>query len=252
MVDKKAEQLKEILKEAESKDPAEVRIKAKSFLESISSADLAKVEQALLDEGIGLEKMGHLCAAHLELMKGQLEATKLSLPEGHMIETLILEHDEILRFLDQLEELSATLQKAKKFTDLKKDYLEKLKSISHHLVAAEKHHQREEDILFPAVEAHGITGPTAVMVADHQELRKWKHELSLISEEIDDANFDQSKEKLQTLCPLLIQTLRDHIFKENNILYPTALDVIPKSDWVSLGEKADKIGYCCFTPKHHG
>ena len=43
---------------------------------------------------------------------------------------------------------------------------------------------------------------------------------------------------------------RDHIFKENNILYPTSLEVIQDADtWQKLKDACDKIGYCCFTPE---
>ena len=45
-------------------------------------------------------------------------------------------------------------------------------------------------------------------------------------------------------------TLRDHIFKENNILYPTALEVIKENSvWKKMKDDCDKIGYCCFTPE---
>ncbi|HLF85906.1 MAG TPA: hypothetical protein VI584_02375 [Nitrospiria bacterium] len=45
-------------------------------------------------------------------------------------------------------------------------------------------------------------------------------------------------------------TLRDHIFKENNILCPMALQVIPeKNSWDKMKAECDKIEYCCFTPE---
>ncbi len=44
-------------------------------------------------------------------------------------------------------------------------------------------------------------------------------------------------------------TLRDHIFKENNILYPMAVQVILEPEkWADMKLKCDEIGYCCFTP----
>jgi len=44
--------------------------------------------------------------------------------------------------------------------------------------------------------------------------------------------------------------LRDHIYKENYILYPTAIDAIKENEiWKSMKEKCDLIGYCPFTPE---
>ena len=41
--------------------------------------------------------------------------------------------------------------------------IEQVRHAAIHLVETEKHHQREEDALFPALDAKGITGPTRIM-----------------------------------------------------------------------------------------
>ncbi len=39
--------------------------------------------------------------------------------------------------------------------------------------------------------------------------------------------------------------------KENEILYPMALEVIKEKEiWQKMKVTADKIGYCCFTPEN--
>jgi hypothetical protein len=50
----------------------------------------------------------------------------------------------------------------------------------------------------------------------------------------------------------IVQNLESHIFKENNILYLTALQVIEEDDWVRVEKKFDDIGYCSFTPMDEG
>lgn len=43
--------------------------------------------------------------------------------------------------------------------------------------------------------------------------------------------------------------LREHILKENTILYPAAFKAInDPNTWVEIRRKCDEIGYCCFTP----
>lgn len=249
MQNDKVAKLKKILKDSETKDPKKAKMAAKQFLKSVSAEELIQAEQQLMDEGVMPEAMGHLCAAHLELMEGDLENIKDSLPEGHPLQTLILEHDEILKFLEELDQIRIKVQKAGKYTDISGEALNALKYITHHLIAAEKHHQREEKVLFPAAEARGIYGPPQIMVSEHVVLRKLKKDLDQLSEEVNEANFTEFKEEFISKAGALVHQLRDHIFKENNILYPAALEVIPKEEWAKIKEEADKIGYCCFTPK---
>ena len=113
--------------------------------------------------------------------------------------------------------------------------------------------------MFPAVESRGVYGPTEIMRMEHKDLRRYKQELIKLAEEFreqsglteaSELGFDEIKRRLASVVDFIQLTLRDHIFKENNILYPAALGVIIKAeDWNELKEKCDKIGYCCFTPE---
>ncbi|GAG93074.1 unnamed protein product, partial [marine sediment metagenome] len=39
-------------------------------------------------------------------------------------------------------------------------------------------------------------------------------------------------------------------YKENNILFPTALKVISENEWREIRGQCDELGYCCFTPEY--
>jgi hypothetical protein len=43
--------------------------------------------------------------------------------------------------------------------------------------------------------------------------------------------------------------LSGHFYKENNILFPAALEVIGESEWPEIRRQFDELGYCCFTPE---
>lgn len=173
---------------------------------------------------------------------------KASLPPGHVIHTLLSEHEMILGFLDKLEDVTSEIQKMATYKNGAEEF-DLLKHIAEHLNDAEAHHKREEDVLFVALEDKGLSGPPQVMRMEHVELRGYKKDLQTLANE-PPGNFDQFKKKLNTTANLITTMLRDHIFKENNILYPAALDVIPDEDvWAKLKAECDKIGYCCFTPK---
>ena len=247
----KVQQLTRILKRLNSgEDPAKVKEQAKEFLATIDAKDLSVAEQNLVDEGLSAGDLQRLCTVHLELLKDQVEKMKSQLPPGHVISTLISEHESILCFLDTLDIVNKAIQKMESH-DPRREEFGKLAHIAEHLVAAELHHQREEEILFPELESRGIQGPPMMMRAEHTQLRQYKKRLKQFSEGAAQTDFSGFKQQLDEIVGFIVPTLREHIYKENNILYPTALEVIEdQSIWEKLKTECDKIGYCCFTPQN--
>ena len=220
---------------------AEGKVSEKEALEKIKRAtpvELSKAEQRLVqEEDFGKEEFKNFCDVHLQAVEDKVEKMKNELEEGHPIRNLILEHDEILKALDGLEEISGAL-KNRVLTDTEKEELE---HIAEHLVEAEKHHDREEEVLFPRLVKKGITGPVDIMEMDHEEMWPKKKKLKNLSK-----NPDKNKEDIIHLIDYLVLNLKDHIFKENNILYPSALEELV--DWDQMKKEGDEIGYCSFTP----
>lgn len=246
----KSQQLTTLLKRLNTgEDPERVRAEAREFLSSIDAKDIAIAEQHLIDEGLQPEDMQKLCQVHMELLADQAEKMKAELPPGHVVSTLISEHDMILQFLDMLDDVNHAIQNMTEY-DPNAESFAKLKHIAVHLAEAELHHQREEEILFPEMESRGVHGPPAIMRDEHTQLRKQKQQLKELAEGVPQMEFADFKNRLNQTTAFTVPSLRDHIFKENNILYPTALQVVddPKV-WQKLKEECDKIGYCCFTPE---
>ncbi len=245
MVASKIDQLSEILKRLDAgENPAKVKSEAKTFLGSITETDLVEAEQQLMQSNIPPEQIRHLCSVHMEMLGGEQDRLKTSLSQDHVISTLMTEHDVILSFLDNLEIVNRSIQT----TGCSSDDLKQLQNIAEHLLGAEPHHQREEQVLFPELEKRGFFGPPQVMRMEHETLRRYKREIKQLAEKADikDAKV---KAKLDQASKILIMTLRDHIFKENSILYPTALQSIREEEtWNKLKMQCDQIGYCCFTP----
>ena len=221
---------------------AEGEVSEKEALEKIKRAtpvEISKAEQQLVqEEDFGEGEFKSFCDVHLKAVEDEVEEMKSKLEEGHPIRTLILEHEEILEALDRLEELSEALEE-RELTDNEREELEHL---AEHLVEAEKHHDREEEVLFPRLVKKGITGPVDIMEMDHEEMWPKKEELKILSK-----NLDKNKEDIIELIDYLVLNLRDHIFKENNILYPSALEKLVV--WEQIKKEGDEIGYCCFTPE---
>ncbi|RLG90247.1 DUF438 domain-containing protein, partial [Candidatus Bathyarchaeota archaeon] len=62
--------------------------------------------------------------------------------------------------------------------------------------------------------------------------------------------FKSFREQLSELSVSLSIMLSSHFFKENSILFPTALKVISPDEWNEIRRDFDEVGYCCFTPSH--
>ena len=170
------------------------------------------------------------------------------LPEGHIIKTMVTEHEHILEMLDELQKIAHQLSR-----DDKKSgtiFMARANELAVKIVGAEPHHQREEKVLFTAMEEKGVTGPTHVMRMEHEVMRELKHDLKSETENFD-KDWPDQVEKVSQLISELCTTLRQHIEKENNILYPMALQSITETvEWEEMKVRCDEIGYCCFCPSN--
>lgn len=188
-------------------------------------------------------------AGLLDLETAQLRD---SLEPGHVLHTMICEHEKILDYLGKIETASRAMQLWSRIPE-NREPLEALRAAASHLIAAEPHHQREEEVLFPEMEKRGLFGPPAVMRQEHVELRTMKHRLVEISSAIGEKNFLELQKLLPGAAHGLASFLRLHIEKENRVLYPMALHTIAaKEDWARMKLECDRIGYCCFTPGGRG
>jgi len=98
------------------------------------------------------------------------------------------------------------------------------------------HHIKEEKVLFPAMEAHGIPnegGPIGMMLQEHEEGRSYVRAMfdALGKVETGDqgaqaALFENAKQYLRLL--------REHIQKEDDILFRMADEVIPADEQKQL------------------
>lgn len=98
--------------------------------------------------------------------------------------------------------------------------------------ADECHHFKEEVVLFPAMEEHGIPregGPIGMMLIEHEEGRGYVRGMAAaitLVESKDEAAIGTLVQNAQAY----IRLLREHIQKEDEILYPMAERVIPAAE----------------------
>jgi len=244
--------LKEMLREMKQGEvSAEAKEKAKSFFQAVDAKTLGELEQELIREGVSHDEIRKsLCDIHLEVMRDSLVAKRIDVQPPHPVHTLMEEHKIIVDKLNELGDLLGHLKTASPAGQFEK-HLPRLQNVAHHLVEAENHHLREEEVLFPALERHGVVEPPSIMKLDHVEFRQRKHELHQVAALGSKLPFEEFKSRVLEAGNFLTQELASHIFKEDNILYQIALQVLSAQEWEEIKVGCDKIGYCCFTPGDH-
>ncbi len=227
--------------------PQQVKGKFKKLLETTSSEEIAQIEQELVKEGMPREELKRLCDVHLAVFGEQMEKQTLDVPLSHPIGILIEEHKILTQHTERLQELVSMIEEACDVVHVG-DVLTEVQKIAKQFVEAEKHYLREENVLFPVLEKHGITEPPAIMWMEHNQIREKKKELAILAENWNTMIFFDFKKKLADTAKPLCSMLPDHFFKENNILFPAAMQAISAEEWPEIRREFDEIGYCCFTP----
>lgn len=110
------------------------------------------------------------------------------------------------------------------------------------------HHGKEEDFLFPALEAAGIAndnGPVGVMLQEHERGRR--HVADMKKGLGDFTKSGINAFEFQRAVEEYVSLLNQHIFKENNVLFTMAEKVLSEVDdkklFVNFEElEVDRIG----------
>src|SRR3989338_4878244 len=248
------EKLKQVLKRLHEAKPGEltaVKKDAEKYFKDTDPKELAMAEQELIQEGTSRQEMRRLCDVHLEVMKEQLgaKAKSIKLPKSHPISICKDEHKIIKRNLRRLKHILEKLKTANSFDKVKRQ-IDSLKELSHFFLETDKHHKREEEAIFPRLEAHGVVEPPQIFKEDHVEFMAKKKQLYnlLTGDSLESKDYKEFVNQIGPIIEFLTKNLEEHIYKEDNILYPMALQTLEKDEWKDVRKKFDAIGYCCFAP----
>jgi hemerythrin-like domain-containing protein len=105
------------------------------------------------------------------------------------------------------------------------------------------HHAKEEGVLFKHMEEQGIATqgcPLGVMLAEHEAGRQYTHALRSAAEAMR-AGDPSGRQRAIMSSRSYIALLRLHIYKEDNILFPMANDVIPAEQHPLVWDDFDHV-----------
>jgi hypothetical protein len=245
----KKELIKEMIKKLhKGANPDKIKEEFKDVLKDTSTTEIAQIEEELIKEGMPKEEIQKFCNVHLAFSRESLEEQKILAPAGHPIHILMEEHKMMLNFAGELNDNAKKLRETKGF-DSADEAMKHLNHIAEHFKESEKHYLREENVLFPYLEKHGITQPPAIMWMEHDKIREIKKNLCHLIDTHKSLAFQDFAKQLTEVGIALTEMLSSHFTKENNILFPTALRVIEETEWKDIRQQFDEIGYCCFTPE---
>jgi hemerythrin-like domain-containing protein len=140
------------------------------------------------------------------------------------IDGMMAEHRTIERVLSALEVFAGRLERGQggaapadlgRFVTFLREYADEL------------HHAKEERVLFEAMTRHGFprqAGPIAVMLDEHEQGRAL---VGRLSELCAGAVSADERREVGQVARAFAALLRQHIAKEDGILYPMALDRLP-------------------------
>jgi DUF438 domain-containing protein len=223
--------LKEIIKGLHrGKDVESQKKRFQELIKDVAPWEIAQMEQQLIAEGMPETEIKSLCEVHVQVFKEALEhKTVPGLPAGHPVHTFMLENRAAEEILEEAESVSDPAGEK-----------EKMLGILGRIAEIDKHFLRKENQLFPIVEAKGISGPSKVMWALHDDIRSFiKDTRQKVA--------DGTAQKLN--IDVMVKMIRDMIYKEEHILFPMVLETLDEEEWARVGKGEEEIGYSWIRPE---
>ena len=215
-------------------------------LSRIPYGEVVEVEQELIAEGLPEEEILDLCDAHSSVLEGRVDLSALKpVPDGHPVDVFRKENEEIRNVTNAIFALISDILHSS--SESVREQVIKLRGLYNNLYDVDKHYQRKEYLLFPYLEKLEITGPPKVMWGKHDEIRE------LIKGSIEVLQVDSlTREELEAAAEMVlkpaVRSAQEMITKEEEILFPMALDTLNESDWYEISRQSIEIGFCLYDP----
>ena len=239
------EKLKGIIRQLhEGKSVAEVQAEFAELLEHVGGDEIVNIEQELVAEGLSPDLIKPLCDVHVAVFRGSLdEQPDPETIPGHPVFTFRAENLAVQRILNELAE---ALEDLKNLPHL--PTLTRARELTAKLLLFERHYLRKENILFALLERTGFTGPSKVMWAVHDDIRRgWKALQALLAQD-DIVSAPDLEARITAIFDPMAHAIREMIYKEDKILFPTALERLNEADWAAIRAQEAEIGFAYIQP----
>lgn len=232
--------LKEIILELhDGKSVEAVKARFTEIIQGVSAAEIAEMEQALIMEGMPVSEIQNLCDVHASVFKGSIEEIhRKQRPEetpGHPVHTFSLENRGIEKLIEKIRPM---IEKAGSGAGIPDDLAVALDE----LLAIDRHYSRKENLLFPFLEKYGITAPPKVMWGVDDEIR------TAVKDTLRMIGNGDSAEQIALKAGEAVTKAAEMIYKEENILFPMAMETLSEDEWLRIRDDSAEIGFAFAEP----
>ena len=202
----------------------EARKALKDRVQHLAPYEIAIIEQEMVEETED-ECIKEDIQAMLEVFQDVLVTKDQELPENHPISCYRRENAKMKELLLSVEDLV-------QYPVIKNQWLE----LYEELLKFKIHLSRKQNQLYPVLEKKGFTRPTTTMWTLDDFIRDEITECyNLLLEDKEEAFIGKQAE--------LVADVRDLMDKEENILYPTSLEMINEEEFRYMAEGDQEIGF---------
>ena len=227
-------------------DPKLLCKEANQFITSVDPKDIAVAKQNLIDDGYSAQTVQQLSATFMlmGIPQEQSDNHKTWLAANHLLRMVMVEHDLIRCFLADLNDVVEAIQHLNYLTNVNSEF-RKLAHIIEHLNAMKEHIEREEDVIFPCLRKRSWMSTYLAVQDEHVSIGTEIDNLVRLIVSFNKVGLEEFKVRLITATKCLSRITLEHLFKEDEILYPIALGIIDDDEvWERMKDVCDEIGYC--------
>jgi DUF438 domain-containing protein len=242
--EKRVEELAGIIRKLhDGQDPGSVKADLARIVGETSSEEIVDMEQQLISSGMSVDEIKSMCDLHSQVL-GELVVDRLQAQTpGHPLHTFQIENEAIAKTAAGMRQLMVTLPGS----DLD-ETLARWRKLHEQLLEVEKHYARKENILFPHMERHGITGPSQVMWGKDDDIRVMLRSLrgALVSRK--KPTIEELTLVAEKIALPMLEQVEEMISKEEKILFPIAIKRLSPEQWGDIYRDTPRFGYCLVEP----
>ena len=217
-------------------------------LTGIPYNEVVEVEQEMINDNVLTEdEILQFCDIHTDILDGKIDQSGAKIiPAGHPVDTFQKEN---VALKNEIEKAYNLFETAKNLTNDKlPGYVIQMRTIFNALSDIDKHYKRKEFLLFPYMEKHLITGPPTVMWGKHDELRGFLND-AIKELESSITTVEQMKSIIENHLKIVLELVDGMIMKEEEILFPMAMDTLTEEEWYKIYSETLEFGFCLIDPE---
>lgn len=246
--EQRKKRLKElILRLHGGEEPGTVRNKLIEHLQQVPYNEVVETEQELIAEGLPADEVLKFCDLHTMVLEGHIDtSSQRKISPGHPVDVFFEENKAIRNVTGEARK---AIERVRNISDdALHESLMEIHGLFNQLMDVDKHYKRKEYLVFPYLEKKGITGPPKVMWGKHDEIR------TLLRGAVESIKAcPPDRDELLAVADMMLlpalKAVEDMIGKEEEILFPMALDKLTEAEWYEVHRQTLDIGYCLYDPQ---